>query len=120
MKSKVYLNLKELVANHMSENGGDELFIKYNKKKIWPARERFFTLKNSVVPLNTQIELPNVGWVDLELWEYDNWLSSSQLGTFRMLVNGEERIRSYQCTLISKPGAAFSNYSLNWEVQAKK
>ena len=101
----------------MSESDGDELFLMYNKKKIWPSQQRFFHTKDNVIPVNTEIELDVFGWIQFELWEYDHWLSSSHLGTFRMFVDETTQIaHPYTCDLINKSKSEYVRYSLHWEV----
>jgi hypothetical protein len=119
MKTKS-LRLTQLFAMQMSEEDGDELFLMHNNKRIWPANERFFHTKDNIIPVNAEIELNEHGWVQFELFEYDHLLSSTHLGTFRMLVDDTTRVSlPYTCDLINKNKSEYAKYSLRWELMLK-
>ena len=116
MSTVISLNLIQLISHCPSEMGGDELFLKLNGKRIWPITEKYFSARTELIPIKSEITLLNFGFVDLELCDYDNWLSSSCLGIFRVLIDRDTSFKNvYESDLI-KRGKDFSSYSLLWEI----
>lgn len=107
MDLQLDLKIVSLLSFLSSEVDGDELILKLDKKKIWPIADRYFKTKAStLIPVDTCVSVGTVGWVEMELWEYDNWVSSSCLGKFRIYIDQSTKLRhQYQCSITSaKPG----------------
>jgi hypothetical protein len=100
---------------HQSESDGDEIFLKINGKKIWPTNERYITLRDAQPgKINHTISIPKLeGAIEVELWEYDNILSSTCLGQFSLVLSESGGPFNTDLKLTSKE---FARYSLAWEV----
>lgn len=103
---------------HQTESDGDEIFIKLNNKKIWPEAERYSTVSDSQpARLNHTIPLTKLeGTIEVELWEYDNIISSTCLGKFPLHLTETGGPFNTDLKLTSKE---FARYSLTWEVIKK-
>ena len=111
---KKFLRLESLVAFIPSESDGDEIFIKYNNKKVAPKDGRYIKMSMGPVPLNVEIELDtNQDWVELELWDYDLFSANDNLGTFKLLV--DEVSANFSAELL-RDDPAGGKYVLNWSV----
>lgn len=111
---KKFLRLESLVAYIQSENDGDEIFIKYNDKKVAPKHGRYIKMSLGPVPLDVEIELDsNQDWVELELWDYDLFSSNDNLGKFKLLV--DEVSASFSAELL-RDDPSGGKYVLNWSV----
>lgn len=79
------MQLKCFVAD---EYDGDELFLKYRGKRIWPV-DRKFERGSTEKPMPLNIEVGDVGkdeWVVIQLWDSD-FLSSDLLGEFVFMAD---------------------------------
>lgn len=111
---KKFLRLESLVAYIQSETDGDEIFIKYNNKKVAPKDGRYIKMSSGLVALDVEIELDsNQDWVELELWDYDLFSSNDNLGKFKLLV--DEVSASFSAELL-RDDPSGGKYVLNWSV----
>ena len=109
-----FLRLDSLVAYLQSESDGDEIFIEYNNKKVFPADEKFIKMTNEPVALNVEIELdPAQQWVELQLWDYDRFTPNDSLGKFRLLV--DQVSENFTAELVRNNDSE-GKYVLNWSV----
>ena len=110
--------LMSISSYHQSESDGDEIFIKINKKKIWPEKEKYSNIDEAVpTKINHAIPLTKLeGIIEVELWEYDNIISSSCLGKFPLALSETGGPYTTDLKLTSKE---FAQYSLTWEVIKK-
>ena len=110
--------LLSISSYHQTEEDGDEIFLKINKKKIWPPKERYQELSGSdPVKIDFTIPISKLeGSIEVELWEYDNFLSSSCLGKF--ILSTTESGGPYNTDLKLSSGE-FARYSLSWELLRK-
>jgi hypothetical protein len=113
--SKYLCRLKTLVAHVQTEADGDELFLKIDGRKIWPSDNRFIRFDNKQsVEVNHLCNLDILGgFLDIELWEYDNILFSSCIGEF--VLSLDEAGGPYYSDLKPSNGSK-ARYSLIWEV----
>ena len=83
------LSLNNLFCYFMDEEGQDEVFLKYNKKRIWPVDKKFkpFGIDTSE-ELNVEIkDLKEGDKVIIELWDFD-WLTPNDLlGVFELTID---------------------------------
>jgi hypothetical protein len=104
-------------AFHQTEEDGDEIFLKIGKKKVWPLTDRYFKVIEPSISLDLALELCDAGnIIELELWEYDSFLSQACLGRFSIKIDskGGPFTTQIQRTKI------YSNYSLTWDVVETK
>ncbi|MDH5475716.1 MAG: hypothetical protein OEX22_08510 [Cyclobacteriaceae bacterium] len=97
----------------MSDEQADEVFLKRNKKRIWPISEKFIEMKDAEIKVGVNIEVEKDTMVELELWDYDTWSPNDKLGVFKMLV--DQRGGAFTTDLIGESGVG-AKYSLEWEV----
>jgi len=114
-EKKRFVRLDSLVAYTQTETDGDEIFIRYQGKKIAPETGKFFKINNEPVPLNVEIPVEELGqWVELELWDYDHFTPNDKLGTFRFLA--DEVAENFTAELVPDQDAAIARYVLGWSV----
>jgi hypothetical protein len=96
------------------EANGDEIFLKYDGKKIWPKNKRFANLNSLSQNLDTIIILEKLNqWIEIELWDFNYLLPSSRLGVFRILA--DKKGGPYTTELIRNEGL-LSRYSIKWTI----
>jgi hypothetical protein len=109
-----FLRLGSLVSYVQAETDGDEIFIRYKKKKIAPAKSKFYKISNEPVQLNIEVPLEkSEKWVELELWEYDRLTPNDALGHFKLLV--DQASDTFTAELIRKEDSG-AKYVLHWEI----
>ena len=54
---KFECRIQTIVTFQQTEEDGDELLLKYNKKKIWPAKERYHRLGKTHPKIDFNIPL---------------------------------------------------------------
>lgn len=85
--------LKSLHCHHCDERDGDELFIKYNGRKIWPEDKKFVTGNdNCVIPINLKLLVDASAKVILQLWDYDLF-NNDLLGEFYFIPDEEGQFK---------------------------
>lgn len=98
---------------YMSDEKADEIFLKKNKKKIWPVAEKYIEMNDPEIKVGVDIQTERDTMVELELWDYDTWSPNDKLGIFKMLV--DQRGGPFTSDLIGESGVG-AKYSLEWEV----
>ena len=94
------------------ESDGDEVFLKLDKKKIWPTDSKYVVLSGER-PINIDLrEVEERTLIEVELWDYDTWTPNDKLGIFKMLV--DEKGGPYTSDLVRDSGSG-AKYSLEWE-----
>ena len=72
------IKLKSITCHQPSETDKDEIFLKYQGKKIWPESSKFMRIDtNETLSINLTIDATTI-WMEIELWEY-NYLSRNDL-----------------------------------------
>jgi hypothetical protein len=108
------VKLVKLLAHFHSEQDGDEIFLKMGKKKIWPEDKRYSFIKDKQIEINTLIPATKNSIEIIELWEYDNIISSQCLGIFRLQVDTKGGPYS---TMLGDRSETYANYELIWKVE---
>lgn len=106
------LHLLKLNCYQSDETKADEVFIKWNGRKIWPAERKYLEMSDEVVKIGLTLEIDLGSQVLLELWDYDLISANDKLGEFKMMV--DQKGGSFTTDLVSGSGRA--KYSLEWEV----
>lgn len=102
------LTLQCLVSD---EDYLDEIYIKINKKKIWPENSRYKKMEVGDAKIN--IPLPDAaGEVEIELWDWDLISRNDLLGTFNLHLDDSKGVFSTELKIIGKTNA---RYILHWE-----
>ena len=117
MSTKMIYNVRVLKLNcyRQNEADGDEVFIKYQNKKVWPLDSKYQKLSEGSAKLNFDVlGIERDSIVTLELWDYDLFTPNDKLGSFSMLVN--ERGGPFTTDMKRDKGSDDSKYSIEWEV----
>ena len=116
-EKKVTLSLNFLHCYFVEEENYDDVFLKYNGKKIWPKRKKQqAVMMDTTTPLNVEIRGISLGQlVEIELWDFD-WLSSNDLlGVFKMEIS--ETTGAFTTDMIRNlEETEKAKYTLEWEV----
>lgn len=94
----------------------DEIFLKYEGKKLWPSGP--YKSVNSGEKKAVEKEFIHKADHDIvvELWDFDFLSKNDLLGTFTMHVEEEDRASTYFTTMkVAKEGSTAS-YMLEWEI----
>jgi hypothetical protein len=99
---------------YLSDESADEVFIKFNKKKIWPVDTKYIEMNSAEELLQVEMDAVEDGTtVEIELWDYDTWTPNDKLGVFRLVADGQGG--PFTSDLIKEKGRG-AKYSLEWEV----
>lgn len=113
-----FLRLESIIAFMQTEMDGDEIFIKHKGEKIAPAEGKFIRMSREPASLEVEIAVDaNDHWVELELWDYDNFSPNDRLGKFKLLV--DEVSEGFTAELQPEKDA-IARYVLNWSVVERK
>ena len=105
-------NLINIHCHVPDESDLDEVYLKYNGKKIWPSK-RYRQLKPGATPVETEIkDLEREGFMEIELWDYDFLSRNDLLGKFRMPL---DQAGGPFTTDLTKEGNTSAAYTLEWE-----
>ena len=112
-EKKAKCALKLLRCHHSSESNGDEIYLKYQNKKIWPeVRYKVFKSADEIA-LNVDLDLKdNEKPVTIELWEKD-FLKDDFLGHFQFVPFGS--VGEFIVDLKKKNMTGVQRYSLVWK-----
>jgi hypothetical protein len=97
-----------------SETNGDEIYLVYNNKKVWPTNKKYeeFT-PNSTRSMSLIIDDVQLNdRIALELWEEDV-LFDDKLGTFEFLVDAKGY--GFNTDLKKTDPDSIYKYTLAWE-----
>ena len=109
-----FLRLDSIVAYMQTETDGDEIFVKYKGEKVAPPDDKFVKMNREPASLGVEIPVDgNDNWVELELWDYDNFSPNDRLGKFRLLV--DEVADGFTAELQPEKDAV-ARYVLSWSV----
>lgn len=82
------LHLKALYCYFVEENKYDDVYLKYNKQKIWPVDKRQQSIfMDTETELN--VDVPNLDEgkeISIELWDWDMLSLDDLLGTFNLHI----------------------------------
>lgn len=96
------------------ESEADEVFLKLNKDKVWPADSKYVGMSGGEQVINIDLQEVEVGTIlEIELWDYDTWSPNDKLGIFKMVADG--RGGPFTSDLMREKGSG-AKYSLEWEV----
>jgi hypothetical protein len=117
MENQTYtLRLRHIFCYVNEEVAEDEIFLKYNGKKIWPISKRYEEIKTGE-KMEIDISIPNIAHgteVKIELWEWDLLTFNDLLGSITMKIDayGGPFLVDMKPSNEQETG----KYSIQWEV----
>lgn len=111
--SQIKCRLITVKCYRASEHDGDEIYLKVDNKKIWPARPFAKIKPDEEFIVNLDIISDGRGFVRIDLWEKD-FFSDDLLGFFQFASVGAKGKFSTDLTPCNKDNPA--RYVLTWEM----
>lgn len=112
------LLLSELHCYFVEESNYDDVYLKYNGKKIWPKDKRQQPIMmDTTTQLAVIIDDVTKGQeVVIELWDWDFLSPNDKLGTFTLVV--EEESGSFSTDMEQNiKETTKAKYTLDWKVK---
>ena len=92
----------------------DEMYLKMNGEKIWPAGSIYYRVDTGdIVDLDVTLDVKE-GWTEIELWDFDYLSRNDFLGKFRFKV--DSKIGKYTNTMTLVEENSSASYLLEWEI----
>jgi hypothetical protein len=115
-KRKLTLNLINLHCFLTDEKVSDEIFLIVNNRKIWPAKQKYTSVKPRCTEIATKLKEFEAGTtLEIELWDFDYLSSHDLLGKFTILL--DEPGGPYQTDMIqNREKTRIAKYSIEWEL----
>ncbi|MEQ8241115.1 MAG: hypothetical protein RIA69_18000 [Cyclobacteriaceae bacterium] len=111
------IKLTSILCECPEESDKDEIYLKFGDQKIWPIGKKFIKIDTDeelVIGLKTKVT--KIGWMTIELWEYDLTSSNDHLGTFHLEINSDEPETKTTILSRNEDFSQKASYMLNWEV----
>ena len=116
MENKLTLQLVNISCYVSDEADADEVFLKYNHKKIWPVKHHYESMNKGTLPVAVEIgDLPVNSVVEIELWDYDLLSANDHLGTFRLIADKPGGPFNTDLTP-NKKKSDHARYNLQWQL----
>ncbi|HTH55202.1 MAG TPA: hypothetical protein VL728_04105 [Cyclobacteriaceae bacterium] len=109
---RVKCKLISVTCYRASERGGDEIYLKIENKKIWPARPFAKIKPSEEIMIDVDVFSDERGFLRVDLWEKD-FFSDDLLGFFQFVSVGSNGKFSTDLTPCNKDVPP--RYILNWE-----
>ena len=111
------LILKRLHCYFVEESGYDDVFLKFNGKKIWPEdKKQQPIMMDTSTDLNIEIKNIRKGQeISIELWDWDLLSPNDKLGTFNMIIEGDSG-PFFTDMVQNRKETKKAKYSLDWDV----
>ena len=117
MAKKAKIRLINLHCALNDEVDKDEVFLKYEKKKIWPTSGVYKSVDNGEThELNITFDHEISREIIIELWDYDYLSRNDLLGSFTMKINDNDRITTYYTNMKVLEKGSTASYKLEWEL----
>lgn len=111
------INLTKLQCIVNDEIDEDEVYLKYNGKKIWPSEGIYKGIDVSeTFDLGVEIDVadPQQPAV-IELWDFDYLSANDFLGTFEITL-GDDTYGKFTTSMKLKEKESTASYILHWEI----
>ncbi len=110
------LTLARLHCYFVEEHQFDDVYLKFNGKKIWPTgKKQQPIMMDTTTDLNIEIEgLVKNQKIVIELWDWDLISPNDKLGTFTMEIGGEPGLFHTDMAQ-NKRETKKAKYTIDWE-----
>ena len=111
------IKLVRLHCNLNDEVDKDELYIKFNGKRIWPDMGIYKSVDSGEkVDIGTEIEQELPLELKLELWDFDYLSKNDLLGTFNMKIKTDDFDDTYFTNMKLERTDSTASYMLEWRL----
>lgn len=108
------IKIKALQCILNDEVDKDEVYLKYNGKKIWPLG--MYKQINSGEKLKVDKSFDHSeGTIEIELWDFDYLSKNDHLGTFKMKPDGDRG--TFTASMQLHRADSTASYILEWEAE---
>lgn len=109
------IRFKSLICFVTDEEKFDDVFLKYNGKKIWPADKKHHPVPKGSTKLDFTISdiTPNKELI-IELWDHDNFSPNDLLGKFTMVPDRPGG--PYTVDMVTTHEKDVAKYSMDWQI----
>jgi len=107
-------HLLKLNCYFTDETKQDEIFIKFNGKKIWPTDKKYIGVGLGDVDINVKLEgITPHETLTLEVWDYDLWSPNDLLGKCTMII--DKKGGPFSTDMVPIKGTDKARYTLEWQ-----
>jgi hypothetical protein len=116
MRRNIVVRLLRLHCYFVEETFYDDVYLKWNGKKVWPKKKRQQPISmDTITELNVELmDIEEGKEVVVELWDWDLLSPNDKLGTFQMPIGGEKGTFFTDMTRNTKETKK-AKYTLEWE-----
>jgi len=110
------LTLARLHCYLVEEHQFDDVYLKYDGKKIWPTgKKQQPIMMDTTTDLNIEIEgLVKNQKIVIELWDWDLISPNDKLGTFSLVIGGEPG-PFFTDMVQNRKETKKAKYTIDWE-----
>lgn len=83
------IRILTIKCNVPDEVDMDEMYLKYEDEKFWPAEELYYRMDVDDLAVINHVLDVKPGWNNIELWDHDFVTANDHLGDFKINVEGE-------------------------------
>ena len=112
----MHIKLLYLYCKLNDEVDKDEVFLKYEGKKVWPLGSYKSINSDEKKAVNKEFVHKADHSMVIELWDFDFLSKNDLLGTFTMRVDEEDRASIYFTTMKVAREGSTASYMLEWEI----
>ena len=108
-------HLLKLYCYSTDETKDDEVFLKFNGKRIWPQDKKYKVLEVGEEKVDVEIEgiTPHEPF-SIEVWDYDLLSPNDLLGKCTMIIDGKGG--PFETDMVPVTQKDIARYTLEWEV----
>ena len=114
-EEKLTIKLKSLTCFITDEDKFDDVFLKFDKKKVWPLDKKQHPVPVGNTKLNFTISnlTPNEPAV-IELWDHDNFSANDLLGKFTLIP--DKPGGPYTVDMVTPSTKDVAKYTMEWQI----
>lgn len=109
------IKLKSLTCFITDEDKFDDVFLKHNKKRVWPIDKKHHPVPVGNTKLNFNIsDLPANEALTIELWDFDKFSANDLLGTFTLIP--DKPGGPYTVDMKTPKEKDVAKYTMEWQI----